>query len=68
MVVVEAIKLEREKIKVDMASMVDDVVDVFLRNYMKNNIFHAHYTESTSLLIPDLQQQLYLKMKDDKKA
>ncbi|GKC88127.1 NADH dehydrogenase [ubiquinone] iron-sulfur protein 1, mitochondrial, partial [Tanacetum coccineum] len=43
-------------------------VDSFLRNYMNNNIIHVHSTESASSSIPDLQQQLYLKMKDDERV
>nr|GFC34589.1 hypothetical protein [Tanacetum cinerariifolium] len=35
---------------------------------MNNNIFHVHPTPSASSSILDLQQQLYLKMKDDEKA
>nr|GFC96382.1 hypothetical protein [Tanacetum cinerariifolium] len=46
----------------------DDKVDAFLKNCMNNNIFHVHPTPSASSSILDLQQQLYLKMKDDEKA
>ncbi|GJV08274.1 hypothetical protein Tco_1345930, partial [Tanacetum coccineum] len=93
--VVEGIRLEREKTKADIASMVaeaarkehertraelslqvtNDVatnvpsqVDSFLQNYMNNHILHVHPTESASSTILDLQQQLYLKMKDDEQA
>nr|GEX36906.1 retrovirus-related Pol polyprotein from transposon TNT 1-94 [Tanacetum cinerariifolium] len=43
-------------------------VDSFLRDYMSNHILHVHPTSSTSSSIPDLQHQLYLKMKDDEQA
>nr|GEX41302.1 hypothetical protein [Tanacetum cinerariifolium] len=46
---------------------VPSCVDAFLKNYM-NNILHVHPTTFVSSLIPDLQQQLYLKMKDDEQA
>ncbi|GKE44172.1 hypothetical protein Tco_1471456 [Tanacetum coccineum] len=68
MVVKEAIKLEREKTKADIAEMVANAFDAFLTNYMNNHILHVHPTESASSFIPDLQQQLYLKMKDDGQA
>ncbi|GJU55248.1 hypothetical protein Tco_1228962 [Tanacetum coccineum] len=67
MVVKEAIKLEREKTKANIALMVANV-DAFLRNYINNHILDMHPTESASSSIPDLQQQLYLKMKDDEQA
>ncbi|GJZ30341.1 hypothetical protein Tco_0575388 [Tanacetum coccineum] len=35
---------------------------------MNNHILHVHPTESASSSIPDLQRQLYLKMKDDEQA
>ncbi|GKG03130.1 hypothetical protein Tco_0310766 [Tanacetum coccineum] len=68
MVVKEAIKLEREKTKADIDLMVVDAVDAFLRNYINNHILDMHPIESASSSIPDLQQQLYLKMKDDEQA
>ncbi|GKA67944.1 hypothetical protein Tco_0767861 [Tanacetum coccineum] len=68
MVVTEGIKLEWENTKDDIASMVAEAVESFLRNYMNNNILHVHPTQSTSLSILDIQQQLYLKIKDDKQA
>ncbi|GKE47223.1 hypothetical protein Tco_1478481 [Tanacetum coccineum] len=95
MIVDEGIRLEMEKTKDDIASMVADAVrkeqerirvelyvqvsndvatnipsqvDAFLRNYMKNNILHVHPTKFASSYIPGLQQQLYLKMKDDEQA
>ncbi|GKA38766.1 hypothetical protein Tco_0731317 [Tanacetum coccineum] len=68
MVVTEGIKLEWENTKDDIAFMVAEAVESFLRNYMNNNILHVHPTQSTSLSILDIQQQLYLKMKDDKQA
>nr|GEY00298.1 hypothetical protein [Tanacetum cinerariifolium] len=67
-VVSEAIKLERENTKADIDLMVVDDVKLFLRDYMNNNILHVHPTTSASLSIPNFQQQLYLKMKDDKQA
>ncbi|GJT06126.1 hypothetical protein Tco_0840588 [Tanacetum coccineum] len=74
--VVEAVRKEQERTKAELALLVsNDVannvslqVDSFLRNYMNNNILHVHSTESASSSIPDLQQQLYLKMKDDEQA
>nr|GEW28000.1 hypothetical protein [Tanacetum cinerariifolium] len=68
MIVAEGIRLEREKTKADIASIVVKAVDAFLQNYMNNNILHVHPTVSASSSIPDLQQQLYLKMKDDEQA
>ncbi|GJS93789.1 hypothetical protein Tco_0800757 [Tanacetum coccineum] len=64
----KGIRLEREKVEDDIASMVAEAVDTFLRNYMSNHILHVHPTESASSSILDLQQQLYLKMKDDEQA
>ncbi|GJY67305.1 hypothetical protein Tco_0469543 [Tanacetum coccineum] len=55
-VVANAIRLERQK------------VDSNLRNYMSNHILHVHPTASASFSIPDLQHQLYLRMKDDEQA
>ncbi|GJX22312.1 hypothetical protein Tco_0226757 [Tanacetum coccineum] len=52
MVVSEGIKLEREKTKADIALMVDDAVDAFLRNYMNNNILHVHPIPTTSFEKP----------------
>ncbi|GJW21183.1 hypothetical protein Tco_0031805 [Tanacetum coccineum] len=74
--VVEAVRKEQERTRAELALLVsNDVannvslqVDSFLRNYMNNNILHVHSTESASSSIPDLQQQLYLKMKDDEQA
>ncbi|GJS03044.1 hypothetical protein Tco_0319552 [Tanacetum coccineum] len=43
-------------------------VDSFLRDYMLNHILHVHPTLFASSSIPDLQHQLYLKMKDDEQA
>ncbi|GJZ63443.1 hypothetical protein Tco_0619864 [Tanacetum coccineum] len=63
-IVAKGIRLEREKVKADIASMVDS----FLQNYMNNHILHVHPNESASSTILDLQQQLYLKMKDDEQA
>nr|GEY19028.1 hypothetical protein [Tanacetum cinerariifolium] len=95
MVVKEAIKLERENNKTDIAAMVVDIirkeheckratlssqvsndvatnipsqVDPFLRKYMNSHILHVHPTEFASSSILDLQQQLYLMMKDDKQT
>nr|GEU36183.1 retrovirus-related Pol polyprotein from transposon TNT 1-94 [Tanacetum cinerariifolium] len=67
-IVAEGIRMEREKVKADIASMVFEAVDSFLRNYMNNHILYVHHTESVSSTILDLQQQLYLKMKDDEQA
>ncbi|GKF51033.1 hypothetical protein Tco_0147500, partial [Tanacetum coccineum] len=63
-IVAEGIRLEREKVKADIASMVDS----FLQNYMNSHILYVHLNESASSTILDLQQQLYLKMKDDEQA
>ncbi|GJT54607.1 hypothetical protein Tco_0989661 [Tanacetum coccineum] len=52
----------------DVVANVPPYVDAFLRNYMNNHILHVHLTESVSSTIPDLQQQLYLKIKDDDQA
>ncbi|GJQ99969.1 hypothetical protein Tco_0522954 [Tanacetum coccineum] len=49
----------------DIATNVPPQVDTFLRNYMNNNILHVHPTSSSSSLIPNLQYQLYLQMRDD---
>ncbi|GKF73285.1 hypothetical protein Tco_0219617 [Tanacetum coccineum] len=67
MVIKETIKLEREKNSCN-ATNNPPQVDAFLRNYMNNHILHVHLTKSTSSSIPDLQQQLYLKMKNDEQA
>ncbi|GKA86924.1 hypothetical protein Tco_0808635 [Tanacetum coccineum] len=65
--VVDAIKLEREKYKAKLSFMISDVADAFLRNYKNTNILHVHLTSSSSS-IPDLQHQLYMKTKDDPQA
>ncbi|GJZ44570.1 hypothetical protein Tco_0591825 [Tanacetum coccineum] len=52
----------------DVANIVPSQVDSFLRDYMSNHILHVHPTSSTSSSIPDLQHQLYLKIKDDEQA
>ncbi|GJQ93718.1 hypothetical protein Tco_0004857 [Tanacetum coccineum] len=52
----------------DVATKIPPQFDAFLMNYMNNHILHVHPTESASSFIPDLQQQLYLKMKDDGQA
>nr|GEX21788.1 retrovirus-related Pol polyprotein from transposon TNT 1-94 [Tanacetum cinerariifolium] len=62
--VAAAIKHELQNVKKDIATMVDS----FLRNHMSNHILHVHPTASVSSSIPDLQHQLYLKMKDDEQA
>ncbi|GJS27780.1 hypothetical protein Tco_0488400 [Tanacetum coccineum] len=75
-VVAQAIRRERQRVKDDIATMVtNDVanivpphVDSFLRNYMSNHNLNVHPTSSASSSIPDLQHQLYLKMKDDEQA
>ncbi|GJZ40771.1 hypothetical protein Tco_0587657 [Tanacetum coccineum] len=67
----KAIKLEREKTKADIAAMVADAVrkeQDHTRNYINNHILHVHPTESASSSIHDLQQQLYIKIKDDEQA
>ncbi|GJW34680.1 hypothetical protein Tco_0057600 [Tanacetum coccineum] len=72
----KALRQERENAKAELASMVStDIsnnvpihIDAFIRNYMNNDILHMHPTSSSSSLIPDLQQQLYLKMRDDEQA
>ncbi|GJS74048.1 hypothetical protein Tco_0706889 [Tanacetum coccineum] len=51
----------------NLATNVPPQVDAFLRNYLNNNILHAHLKSSSSS-IPNLQHQLYLKMKDDPQA
>ncbi|GJZ19374.1 hypothetical protein Tco_0555964 [Tanacetum coccineum] len=66
--VADAIRSERQKVQQNIAAMVADVVDSNLRNYMSNHILHVHPTSSTSSSIPDLQHQLYLRMKDDEQA
>ncbi|GJX10674.1 hypothetical protein Tco_0200533 [Tanacetum coccineum] len=74
--VAEAVRKEQERTRAelslqvsnDVATNVPPQVDAFLRNYMNNNILHVHPTESASSSIPNLQQQLYLKMKDDEQA
>ncbi|GJZ39116.1 hypothetical protein Tco_0585679, partial [Tanacetum coccineum] len=52
----------------DVANHVPTQVDSFLRNYMSSHILHVHPKEAASSSIPDLQRQLYLKMKDDEQA
>nr|GEV35494.1 transposase, Ptta/En/Spm, transposase, Tnp1/En/Spm-like protein [Tanacetum cinerariifolium]GEV45822.1 transposase, Ptta/En/Spm, transposase, Tnp1/En/Spm-like protein [Tanacetum cinerariifolium] len=47
---------------------IDEDVDAFLRNYMNNKKLHVHPTTSVSSSILNLQQQLYLKMKDDEQV
>ncbi|GJW58187.1 hypothetical protein Tco_0104918 [Tanacetum coccineum] len=51
-----------------LANIVPSQVDSFLRDYMSNHILYVHLPLSTSSSIPDLQHQLYLKMKDDEQA
>nr|GEU85968.1 hypothetical protein [Tanacetum cinerariifolium] len=64
MVVKEAIKLEKEKTKVDIALMVADAVDAFLKNYMNNHILH----DDEQARDPDLPIWLALKYKFEKPA
>ncbi|GKB07105.1 hypothetical protein Tco_0835338 [Tanacetum coccineum] len=55
--VAEAIRLEREKVKADIAVMIDDAVN------KERGSIRAEFLCSSS--IPDLQHELYLKMKDE---
>ncbi|GJT75315.1 hypothetical protein Tco_1042040 [Tanacetum coccineum] len=74
--VAEGVRKEQERTRAelslqvtnDVATNVPPHVNAFLRNYMNNHILHVHLTESASSTIPDLQQQLYLKMTDDEQA
>nr|GEU42342.1 hypothetical protein [Tanacetum cinerariifolium] len=74
--VADAVEKEQEHTMVELAVLVsNDVatyippqVDTFLKNYMKNHILHMHHIESASSLIHNLQQQLYLKIKDDEQV
>ncbi|GJY96476.1 hypothetical protein Tco_0513386 [Tanacetum coccineum] len=76
LMVVDAVRKEQEctraelllQVSNDVATNVPPQVDAFLRNYINNNILHVHPTMFASFSIPDLQQQLYLRMKDDKQA
>ncbi|GJY74873.1 transposase, Ptta/En/Spm, transposase, Tnp1/En/Spm-like protein [Tanacetum coccineum] len=76
LMVVNAVRKESEcttvelslQVSKDVATNVPPQVDAFIRNYMNNNILLVHPIVFASSSIPDLQQQLYLKRKDDKQA
>ncbi|GKA82556.1 hypothetical protein Tco_0789304 [Tanacetum coccineum] len=46
--VAEGLFLDREKTQTHMATLVAKDVDLFLRNYMSNNILHVHHTKAAS--------------------
>ncbi|GKB60412.1 hypothetical protein Tco_0916598, partial [Tanacetum coccineum] len=71
--IVEAIQKERQTLRAEVISQVNDVVanhipsqvDSFLRNYMSNNILHVHPTQTAQATAQEQQYQLYLTMKND---
>nr|GEX27521.1 hypothetical protein [Tanacetum cinerariifolium] len=66
-IIANRIRLERQKVQNDLATLVADV-NSFLQNYMSHHILDVHPTANAISSIPDLQHQLYLKMKDNERA
>ncbi|GKD30455.1 hypothetical protein Tco_1241233 [Tanacetum coccineum] len=64
--VAEGLLLKKQKTQADVATMIAEV-DLFLRNYMSNNILHVHPTQAPVSFAQDLQYQLYQMMKNDEK-
>ncbi|GJU72214.1 hypothetical protein Tco_1263619 [Tanacetum coccineum] len=65
--VAEGLLLDKQKTQANVAAMIAEAVNSFLRNYMSNNILHVHPTQAPTSSAHDLQYQLYLIMKNDKK-
>ncbi|GJR21206.1 hypothetical protein Tco_0969733 [Tanacetum coccineum] len=61
--VAEGLLLDKQKSQADVAAMVVEV-DLFLKNYMTNNILHVHPTHAPTSSAQDLQYQM---MKNDEK-
>ncbi|GJX90665.1 hypothetical protein Tco_0343991 [Tanacetum coccineum] len=50
--VAEGLLLDRKKTQTDLATMIVEAVNSFLRNYMSDNILHVHPTQAASSLSP----------------
>ncbi|GKC18436.1 hypothetical protein Tco_1020586 [Tanacetum coccineum] len=63
--VAEGLLLDKQKTQADVATMIAEAVDSFLRNYMANNILHVHPNQAHASSAQDIQYQLYQMMKND---
>ncbi|GKC69816.1 hypothetical protein Tco_1115699 [Tanacetum coccineum] len=63
--VAEGLLLDKQKTQADVAVMIAEAVDSFLRNYMANNILHVHPNQAHASSAQDIQYQLYQMMKND---